>query len=287
MIFRAKIEKFIECENGLEQGMPKAYSLIYSTYCTTTMQTRIEEHKDFESTIKNDPIKLLEAIQVLMQNPMQARYPFATMTNAFTKVLNYRQLEGQDLTDFYKERKDAFSVLKTMLGDRFLDGFIERTVEYQELTTDPEKDAMKKEAYEQWCAFLILRNSDQAKYGEVLHDLAFQYSLDNDQYPCKTTKAIECLSNHRHDNAGKPGKNGHGKDQDQASRSGSGNDNGRNSGNGNGTETSFAQQSNKHADKTCYCCGQKGHIPKDCSQKEKPKAQWWINKLTAQHMQHI
>jgi hypothetical protein len=75
MIFRAKIEKFIECENDLEQGMPKAYSLIYSTYCTTTMQTRIEEHKDFESMIKNDPIKLLEAIQVLMQNPMQARYP--------------------------------------------------------------------------------------------------------------------------------------------------------------------------------------------------------------------
>jgi hypothetical protein len=75
------------------------------------------------------------------------------MTDAFTKVLNYRQLEGQDLTDFYKERKDAFSVLKTMLGDRFLDGFVEDTVEYQELTTDPEKDAMKKEAYEQWCAF--------------------------------------------------------------------------------------------------------------------------------------
>jgi hypothetical protein len=146
MIFRAKIEKFIEQENDLEQGLPKAYSLIYSTYCTTTMQTRIEEHKDFESKIKNDPIKLLEAIQVLMQNPMQARYPFATMMDAFAKVLNHHQLEGQDLTDFSKERKDAFSVLKTMLGDRFLDGFVEHTVEYQELTTDPEK-----RSYEERC----------------------------------------------------------------------------------------------------------------------------------------
>jgi hypothetical protein len=34
MIYRAKIEKFIERENDLEQGMPKAYSLIYST-CNT------------------------------------------------------------------------------------------------------------------------------------------------------------------------------------------------------------------------------------------------------------
>jgi hypothetical protein len=87
--------------------MPKAYSLIYSTYCTTTMQARIEEHKDYESTIKNDPIKLLEAIQVLMQNPMRARYPFATMTDAFTKVLNYRQLEGQDLTDLDYDEAEA------------------------------------------------------------------------------------------------------------------------------------------------------------------------------------
>ena len=31
MINRAKIEKFIERENDLEQGKPKAYSLIYST----------------------------------------------------------------------------------------------------------------------------------------------------------------------------------------------------------------------------------------------------------------
>jgi hypothetical protein len=146
MIFRAKIEKIIERENDLEQGLPKAYSLIYSTYCTTTMQTRIEEHKDFESKIKNDPIKLLEAIQVLMQNQMQARYPFATMTDAFAKVLNYHQLEGQDLTNFSKERKDAFSVLKTMLVYRFLDGFVEHMVKYQELTTDPEREAMKKDA---------------------------------------------------------------------------------------------------------------------------------------------
>jgi hypothetical protein len=61
-------------------------------------EDQLQEHKDFESTIKNDPIKLLEAIQVLMQNPMQARYTFATMTDAFAKVLNYCQLEGQDLT---------------------------------------------------------------------------------------------------------------------------------------------------------------------------------------------
>ena len=82
-------------------------------------------------------------------------------------AMNHWQLESQDLTD-------AFSVLNAMLGDRFLDRFVESTVEYQELTTDPEKDAMKKEAFEQWCAFLILYNSNQAKYGEVLHNLASQ-----------------------------------------------------------------------------------------------------------------
>jgi hypothetical protein len=68
-------ENLEKWEHGMTAGESRILISNISTYCTTTMQTRIEEHKDYESTIKNDPIKLLEAIQVLMQNPMRARYP--------------------------------------------------------------------------------------------------------------------------------------------------------------------------------------------------------------------
>ena len=46
----------------LEENLTKCYALIFGTYCNHTMQLRIEEHKDFESTIKNDPITLLKCM---------------------------------------------------------------------------------------------------------------------------------------------------------------------------------------------------------------------------------
>ncbi len=44
--------------------MVKAYALIFSNYCTSAMQARVEAHPEFDD-IKNDPIKLLEVIKVL------------------------------------------------------------------------------------------------------------------------------------------------------------------------------------------------------------------------------
>jgi len=39
------------------------------------MQSRIGEHPDFENKIENDPIALLDAIKMLMHDPVQAQYP--------------------------------------------------------------------------------------------------------------------------------------------------------------------------------------------------------------------
>ncbi len=50
--------------------MTKAYALIFDNYCNRTMQVHVEEHKDFESKIRDDPIELLKAIQILMHAPI-------------------------------------------------------------------------------------------------------------------------------------------------------------------------------------------------------------------------
>jgi hypothetical protein len=40
----------------------KAYSLILTKYCSSGMKTKVEEHPDFETKIRDDPIELLVAI---------------------------------------------------------------------------------------------------------------------------------------------------------------------------------------------------------------------------------
>ena len=60
--YQAKLTRFLAREDTLNENLLKAYALIFSNYCSKTIQNRIEEHPDFESVIRDDPIELLKAI---------------------------------------------------------------------------------------------------------------------------------------------------------------------------------------------------------------------------------
>ena len=72
IIYQAPITRYIERVETLDQNLTRAYALIYSTYCNRTLQNRIEEHPNFETTIRDNPIELLKVIQILMHNPVRA-----------------------------------------------------------------------------------------------------------------------------------------------------------------------------------------------------------------------
>ena len=42
---------------------------------------------------------------------------------------------------------------------------------------------MKSEAFGRWMAYMMIRNSDQAKYGSLLNRMVSQFSMNNNQYP--------------------------------------------------------------------------------------------------------
>jgi hypothetical protein len=79
-------------KHKLEDNMNRTYSLIYLQRCNRTIQDRIHAHPDFETKIKNDPFKLLKAIEILINNPVQARYLYASVTEAMTRFMTCRQL---------------------------------------------------------------------------------------------------------------------------------------------------------------------------------------------------
>jgi hypothetical protein len=55
-------------------------------------------------------------------------------------------------------------------------------------------------------AYLLIRNSDQAKYGSLSNGLVSQFSIQNNRYSKTCTTATYILSNHRFDNRGNSNK---------------------------------------------------------------------------------
>ena len=78
---------------------------------------------------------------------------------------------------------------------------MEHTEEYQNETQAKEQSKLKEQGFERFMVFVLLRNSDQAKYQNLMNGLISQYSMENDQYPKTVITATDMLANHRHDNS--------------------------------------------------------------------------------------
>ena len=48
-----------------------------------------------------------------------------------------------------------------------------------------------------WMAYMMIRNSDQAKYGSLLNGMVSQFSMNNNQYPVHIGQAMDILSTHK------------------------------------------------------------------------------------------
>ena len=145
--YQEELRRFLDRKDNLRQGLTKAYALIFSTYCNRTMQSRIEEHPDFESKIDNDPIALLEAIKTLMHDPVRAQYPMASMTDALTRLINVKQMDNEPLLDYVKRFKQLRDVTKSHIGTKVLDQFIEQSEDYRKADTTEAKEKLKEEAF--------------------------------------------------------------------------------------------------------------------------------------------
>lgn len=139
MIFDAKHKRFLEKEEALDYNLKKAYLLIFDTYCTRVMQARVEAHPDFNKTIKNDPIALLEAIKVLMHDTQRAQYPEISMTEALIRCVTIKQGDNETLLDYVKRFKQQQYVMKSFLGTSLLDDFLEHKEDYKKETDKTRK----------------------------------------------------------------------------------------------------------------------------------------------------
>ena len=82
------------------------------------------------------------------------------------RTLNIKQPEQESLIDYMKRFKQSRDVLKSHIGGDILNKFIENLPEHRQGTMS-EQQEMKTEAFRRWMAYVMIRNSDQAKYGSL------------------------------------------------------------------------------------------------------------------------
>jgi hypothetical protein len=146
-------------KHKLEDNMSKTYSLIYLQHCHKTIQDRIHSHPDFETKIKNDRIELLQAIEISINNPVRARYPYTSVTEAMTRFMTCRQLENKPLANYVKRFKSYQDSMAQNMGKDFLKEFVKNTKQYADETNTDKQDKMLKGLYAQWKAYMLMKNS--------------------------------------------------------------------------------------------------------------------------------
>ena len=196
--FQEELRVWMDRKFELEMNQSKAFSLIFSTYCTKQMQQRIEEHPDYEKSIVDDPVKLVIEIKTLTHDSVRAEYPIASIVDHFNRWLNMKQWDEENLTDYVKRSKYNRDIVKSLIGNEILHKHIKSTDAYANANTTEQKD-MLDGSFEQLSTYVMMRGADGAKYGDVMKGFVRQYTLNNDQYPKRMTDAVDVLAKHPFD----------------------------------------------------------------------------------------
>ena len=264
---RAEVTTHVTCKDKCQANKGKAYALIYSQ-CNKAMQHKLQSRTDYESTVKGDPTKLLDATSEHSVSHMENKCHVSIVVNGMKNFINLRQKKDKSLVDYTHWFKAAMKVMESHTdGDLVLPKLAKLDPEHvdnYDPNVDPPESAPKeclKRAYKRHSTYLHMENADWTKYGSLLTALSSQCSLGNDHV----------LSNHKFDQSycdtksKKAAKEKADKDRQRELA--------RNCKEEESPQLSFAQMEN-----CCYCCGKKGHTSPKCPKKDStPKSEWVVH----------
>jgi hypothetical protein len=240
IFFEAEVKEYLASVKLLNSNMKKAYALIHDVYCTKSMQHRIDDAVLADSSITNDPIKLLETIRDLMHETTRTKLPLASWVETAQNMITIAQRESESMAEYHKRFKEHKDMFMQTMGKGFLSDWVTRLPGYS-AADSAGQTKMQAEVVPSLMSYLLIKGAHPDKYGSLLDNLNAQYSLGNNQWPKTLAAAAEVLSEHKLD----------AKWHDTTRRD-------RRGGN---EATSFTQQgTGKDTSQViCHCCGEAGH----------------------------
>ena len=262
-------------QDEYDDNKTRVFNMIIEKYCTEDMRNRLRDRKDYHTTIRDDPIKLLQAIREYMQRTDRSEPPMVTYMRVMHKMASIHQGPDESLSDYIAKIREAYEVAKGHhVGNHILDEAIEQSEEYKNETDATKKQEMKTNATQQMLGTHALINADPKKYGTLQADIRSNFAQGTKEYPKSLDAAMEMLHKHQWDQTYYDNKKSkREKDDDESTKNEETTSQTMTPG-----DMSFAQQ------QFCDKCGG-DHMLKDCPDKShKPKSEWAIAKLREQHL---
>ena len=274
VLYQAEISDFVKRKSTYKANRSNAYGLLVAQ-CSKALVQKLETRTDWATSIKNNPINLLNAIEEHSLTYKENKYEASIVIDSLESFIKTKQRDDEDLVDFTRRFKSARDVMESHMGSPMVCvKMLESDPAFVKGTTSSHSICRDNAAAKIY-SLLFLRNVDQLKYGSVLKGLEAQFSLGQDQYPKTLVGAIGVLSDHPFDQGYAEARRK--KKEKERTKKDRNTSNKKEEEAGTPEEMTFAQ-----LEGACYCCGKKGHKSPQCKKKDKiPKAEWAINKTSA------
>ena len=182
MISQEEAKSYTASKKLLVSNMKKAYALIYDVYCSKPMQGRIDEMKAIDSSITNDPIKLLQTIRTLMHENVRSKYPVASLIDTMISLLTIAQRENESATEYYKRFKELNDMFKQTMGKQWMAEWVTTIPDYADCSV-ADQEIMKRSAVSLLESYVLIKGARSDKYDSLVRDLNAQYTRGNNQWP--------------------------------------------------------------------------------------------------------
>jgi hypothetical protein len=191
LIFKEKVKEYVTRCSTLESNMAAIWSVTYGQ-CTRAMRDKLEAHADYESSYQSKKcIWLFATIRGINLKFDQTRYAHLALVEAFQHVLSLKQTAGQTVNEFSRDLITASDTIEHYGGSVVLNPFLASARDSTgNARTAAERHAASKA---ETLALLLLRGSDQSRYGSLLGHLANQFANGRDEYPKDIATATSLL----------------------------------------------------------------------------------------------
>ena len=167
MEYKAEMDEAVRRKWTYEDHTYKLYALLWEKHAKA-MQNNIASISDYDSSVYNNTIVLLQAIKEHFLNYQETSYEMHIISDAFRSTFTSRQNDGKSIQDYTRRFKSSTEILEYHLrGPLNLENVL-KTMEVCDETNAKKTNTMSKQASEIIFTSLYLEKSDHDKYGFII-----------------------------------------------------------------------------------------------------------------------